>query len=346
MLKIKSFRFALLSCTGVGILGIFIALYVFSANFDTVTGGDATEILFIWPDYQIEGLSNEKIQEEMTPILQALDSWAKKNHASILLKPQDSVGVAVIDYSGWIKQNYGIDYSGEKQKTAIIKKGTILEKVHTKNALLFPDDYNYRIIGTYSDKNRKEENYANQFFYSFWDYKNSNDTASLLHIYGAEKAELSALTEEMQNLGVMTNYLHHSNEPLGNKQNFIQIFLEDNTACFMLFSFIGIILCTFLALFLFYHCASKNLSIRHLYGATYSNIFKIICFYYNVATIFGIAIGFLLGKNMLDISDERKVSQIGATMGAFVFIVTFLLHIISYFFWYLQHAKRKGGLKW
>lgn len=343
MLKIKSFCFALLSISGVGLLGIFLALYIFSGNFDTVTGGEATEIFFIWPD-DLMLLNDEEKQQSMEPILQTLENWAKENHSTILLKPKDAIGVAIADYSGWMKENYGIEYSCDKNKTAIIEKKSLLEKLYVKNDILFPEDYDYHVIGTYSAKQQKDEDYANHLFYSFSDYRSvSNDIAGLLHIYAFEDAKLNVLIDQMQKMGVTINNIHHSGDLSGETQGYLQILLENDTVRFMMISFIGVILCTALSLFLFYRSAIKELAIRHLYGATYGNLFRTIGFSYIAAALTGIAFGFLLGKNLLEIFDFEGALKIGVIMGIAILFVTFLLHVISYFTWYLHCHKEGGG---
>lgn len=337
MKKTKSFRFSFFSVMCVCIMSVLTIMYIFSISLDSITGGKAGEIFAVWP-YDIGNDLNKK-QQKIEKIIEDIDDWAEEKQATILLKPLDGLGVAIVDYSGWLKENYGISYAGEK-KTVLIKEGTTFAESFVEGNVLFLDTYGYHVVGTYGDNTKENEVL---FYFPLCDYQSGEwDLGCLMYIYAEDSRISSEFVQALQEMGITISYINQSDKTTGIWNTFLQILKENRDVRCMLISLIGVWFCVILAVSLFYRCTKKNLRILHLYGATYTVLFREIGLGYEAAALIGVAGGFLLGCKIFDISDIGGVMKLSIGGSILTLLIVFLIHVISYMTWYLRYEK-KGG---
>lgn len=340
MIKLKSFRFSVFSIIVACIAGMLFSLYIFETSFASVTNGEAKEVFLLW---QMIGYGEDEKQEVVENALQELEEWAKDYRTTVLVMPIDGIGVAIADYSGWILENYGGDYTGGITGEILLAEQTDFGELFAKEGGVLLKGNQYHVAGTFQ-KEGKAVYRGREFFYPLRDCKCQTESQGcLMHIYGARNNEIEQILGQLEKMGIMYSYVSPLQEGQGYFEE-IRIILEENrTAVLLLILATGLFVCAAMALISFYKSAAKELKIMHLYGATYCRLGKTIGGYCIGASGCGCIVGFLVGMLMFEGMQLQGALKIGKYMGCFSLVLVFILYGTSYLNWYLHQRRQEGG---
>ena len=307
---------------------------VYNLHYDSASDDFTGFVIF---DYQSEpGMPSDS---NLGSLRDDLANWADDNNAVLFYKGFSSAGIAAIDYAGWFEATWHIPFDGTEAKTAIITKNAKNLSSYIDGDVLFPQKYNYHIVGEYDAK--KAPTFQGDAFFYF-SLSDITDLNGLLFTDVTSEAALGELKGIVEKTGRSMEYQTDSDT----RSTFLEVIknmlLDDFVSRSLLFAFLGLIFCAVFVSFMMYRESNRYMVIHHLYGATYFSLFikllvRLICI-----AVLGTILGYALGRTQLYLIHRAAYLNVAIFSGTCNVIFICLVQIVCFLSWQQKNHGKEG----
>lgn len=335
-------------------MGILILLYIFTGEMDSASPKEAYEWYCTWPiqmnvpeiytqltEDETEEVTVEKAVDPVDRIMKEVGETVKEYQATLMLLSFDANGIAILDCGEWFKKNYGISYTGEKRRSAVVREESMLYKTGVEDGILFPSKYKYQVLGSYSEPKILAKGDSIDYYYSYLDYKRAEtDYMCVMRVFASSKEAVDAIQSVLQENGVM---IQASKEEEGHiLSNFFRICTADGIYLLLKILWAGILVLVSFSVYLYCKAEEEKLWVHHLYGQNCLRQFASLEIKYAIACMAGFMLGLGTGEALFHI---RKVGQaIGnaVLLEGIILILITGVHIAGYMGWYGRNVNGGG----
>lgn len=268
-----------------------------------------------------------------------LETWASDNHAVLFYKAFSSAGIAAVDYAGWFDETWHISFNGQEPKTAIVQKSMGSLDSYIEDDVLFPQIYNYRIVGEF-DNSHSPTFQGDAFFY--YPLSDITDMQGLVYTNTVDEKALLELSGIIESTGRGVEFQTYGDSGVNVFEVVIKLLFDDFVSRSMLFAFLGLIFCAVFAVYMMYRESNRYMVIHHLYGATYLSLFiKLLLNLIGIA-ILGTILGYVLGKTQLNLIHKAAYLDVAVFSGICNILFACIVQVLCFIGWTRKNHGKEG----